>query len=54
MLDVLSSVSNQFFHERSTMLDEVPDDFLSHHLRSATIDQIASTTPKGHAPCKKP
>lgn len=27
---------------------------LSSHRRSATSDQIASTTPKGHAPCRKP
>jgi hypothetical protein len=26
----------------------------SHQRRSATTDQIASTTPKGHAPCRKP
>jgi len=28
--------------------------FSSHHRRAATVAQIPSTKPNGHAPCKKP
>src|ERR1700722_14589581 len=45
---VVNIESNKNAHEKS------PLQFASHQRRTATTDQIASTTPKGHAPCRNP